>query len=244
MRQIRIHVDQTLAPGTLVELPERAAAHIVRVLRLQTGAPVTLFNGDGHDYDAELTSTGKHKAQARVVRKGNEEPLPALRLTLAQSIARGDKMDWILQKATELGVSRIVPVISERTGVKLSAERARRRLSHWHGVIIGACEQSGRARLPELEAIQPLDRWLCALEHFAGSRLVLSPDAQDRPRDLQPNCGETIIAVGPEGGYSDRDLGLFRQAGFQQLCLGPRIMRTETAGIAAVTALQALYGDL
>lgn len=244
MREIRIYTDQSLTPGSVLELPAQTVTHIVRVLRLPVGANLTLFNGDGYDYLAELTVVAKQDAQAHVIRKGNEEPFPPLDLTLAQSIARGDKMDWILQKATELGVSRIVPILSERSEVKLSGERAQRRLAHWRGVIIGACEQSGRARLPELESIQALDRWLSLLPESSTTRLVLSPHGQVRPRDLAAPDHEIVIAAGPEGGYSERDLALFRQTGFRELRLGSRILRTETAGLAALSALQAILGDL
>jgi len=243
MRHPRVHVDHELAPGMTVTLPAVAANHLVRVLRLQFGDRVTLFNGDGHEYETELIAAGKHDVRVRVIDGREVDTRSSLRLTLAQSLARGDKMDWIVQKATELGVERIVPVISERTEVRLSGDRAQRRWSHWHGIIVGACEQSGRTRLPGLEPIQPLERWLSSLRPGV-TRIVLSPRGQARLRDLSPDQCNIILAVGPEGGYSDADLALFRQADFQPLRLGPRTLRTETAGLAALAGLQSLCGDL
>src|SRR4029078_2541235 len=163
MRIPRIYTDQPLYPDRDVLLPEQAGEHVARVLRLERGHPLILFNGDGREYDASLATLAKRAVTATVtcVRDGDRET--PLALTLAQGIARGEKMDWILQKATELGVTRIVPIVTERTEVKLDEERAERRLAHWHSVIAGACEQSGRTRLPTIEPPQRLDRWLGAL---------------------------------------------------------------------------------
>ena len=243
MRVPRIYTDQPLRPGREVVLPEQAGEHVARVLRLERGHPLILFNGDGHEYDASLAALAKRSVTAAVtaIRSVDREaPLP---LTLAQGIARGEKMDWILQKATELGVARIVPIITERTEVKLDEERAERRLAHWTSVVAGACEQSGRTRLPALEPPQRLDRWLGALGE-AGLRLALLPDGEIHLRQLpQMENGATLV-VGPEGGLSDNDVALLAQTGFGGLRLGPRILRTETAGIAALAALQAVFGDL
>ena len=242
MRVPRIYTDQPLRPGREVVLPEQAGEHVARVLRLERGHPLILFNGDGHEYDASLAALAKRSVTAAVtaIRSVDREaPLP---LTLAQGIARGEKMDWILQKATELGVARIVPIITERTEVKLDEERAERRLAHWTSVVAGACEQSGRTRLPALEPPQRLDRWLGALGE-AGLRLALLPDGEIHLRQLpQMENGATLV-VGPEGGLSDNDVALLAQTGFGGLRLGPRILRTETAGIAALAALQAVFGD-
>ena len=244
MRIPRVHVAQALGPGHEVVLPEQAGEHIARVLRLERGHPLILFNGDGREYDATLASLAKRAVSAEVTAVrvvDRESPLP---LTLAQGIARGEKMDWILQKATELGVARFVPIVTERTEVKLDEERAERRMLHWTQVIAGACEQSGRTRLPQLDAPQRLDRWLSALEDDDTLRLALIPGGDVGARDLPVMPRGALLCVGPEGGFSDNDTALLQQSGFSALRLGPRILRTETAGIAALAALQALWGDL
>ena len=243
MRRVRIFVEAPLAAGASVTLAEAATQHLVRVLRLGVGDPVVLFNGDGRDYPAELTGVARKGAGARVLSHGvpaaAESPL---RITLGQALARGEKMDWILQKATELGVAAIVPLLSERTEVRLDAERTDRRLAHWRGVLSAACEQSGRAVLPSLAAPLPLERF--AAEAGDAARLVLDPEAGARLSELPPGLPALTLAVGPEGGWSERERDALRVAGFTGLRLGPRVLRTETAGIAAVSALQALLGDL
>lgn len=243
MRLTRTHVDAPLSVGATVALPEAAAAHLVRVLRLGVGDTVVLFNGDGHDYDARLVSLGKRGAEAEIFNARALENESPLRITLAQGVARGEKMDLVLQKSSELGVAAIAPVVTERTEVKLDAERAGKRLAHWQGVIAAACEQSGRARLPEIVEPQPLANWAAALPGEAV-KLALDPggDCTLSMLDLAADA-QVILAVGPEGGLSERDLATLRAAGFRGLRLGPRILRTETAGLAAVAALQALYGD-
>jgi 16S rRNA (uracil1498-N3)-methyltransferase len=244
MRIPRVHVPQALDPGREILLPEQAGEHLARVLRLERGHPLILFNGDGREYDATLASLAKRAVSAEVAAVrviDRESPLP---LTLAQGIARGEKMDWILQKATELGAARIVPLVTERTEVRLDEERAERRMHHWTQVIAGACEQSGRTQLPELDPPQRLERWLETLGNQAGLRLALGPGGELTVRTLPPLANGAILCVGPEGGLSDHDVAVLKQGGFAALGLGPRILRTETAGIAALAALQALHGDL
>ena len=244
MRVPRIYVPQALRPGREVELPVQAGEHIARVLRLERGHPLRLFNGDGGEYAGELASLAKRSVTARVLEaaEATERESP-LRITLGQGIARGEKMDWILQKATELGVARIVPLATDRTEVKLDAERAERRMAHWDAVIASACEQCGRNRLPELAEPVKLADWAAQLGDDAGLRLALDPHGARRARDL-PVGSVATLAVGPEGGLSEHDLVTLGQAGFQGLGLGPRILRTETAGLAALAALQAIHGDL
>jgi 16S rRNA (uracil1498-N3)-methyltransferase len=243
MRVTRVHVDAALSAGTTIALPETAATHLVRVLRLQPGDACVLFNGDGNDYEARISSIGKRSVDAIVVGAravDNESPL---RITLVQGIARGEKMDWILQKATELGIHGIIPVGSERSEVKLDAERAGKRLAHWRSVVVSACEQCGRARVPEVAAAQSLQASLTDLP--AAPRFLLDPEATQLIADIpQPLVSGCVLAVGPEGGWSPRDRELLHQAGFSGLRLGPRILRTETAGIAAIAALQSHFGDL
>lgn len=243
MRVPRVFVAQPLQSGREVLLPEQAGEHVARVLRLERGHPLILFNGDGREYDATLASLARRAVTADIISIRpieRESPLP---LTLAQGIARGEKMDWILQKATELGVARIVPLVTERTEVKLDEERAERRVLHWRSVIAGACEQSGRTRLPLIESPQRLDRWLGVLQDPA-LRLMLLPEATTDARSLPTLAHGAIVCVGPEGGLSDNDVAMLAQSGFEGLRLGPRILRTETAGIAALAALQALQGDM
>ena len=242
MRLTRSYVALPLAPGDEIPLPEDVAGHLVRVLRLQPGDACVLFNGDGHDYDARLLAAGKREARAEIFAARTVENESPLRITLLQGIARGEKMDWILQKATELGVARIVPVDSERSEVKLDAARAEKRLAHWREVVVSACEQSGRSVVPEVLPPQPLALGAALRE---GRGFVLDPVAVHTLASLQGNPpGACTLAIGPEGGWSPRDHEQLLAAGYESLRLGPRVLRTETAGIAAISALQALAGDL
>lgn len=244
MRTTRCHVETALALDQELILPESAANHLVRVLRLREGDACVLFNGDGHDYSARIASAGKREVGVRIEGSSpvhNESPL---RLTLLQGIARGEKMDLILQKATELGVAAVVPVIAERTEVKLDAERTAKRMAHWRSVIVSACEQSGRAVVPALSAPLALAQAGAALPQSA-LKLTLDPQGEYGLSTLSTNGDQPlVIAVGPEGGWSPRDREILRDAGFSGLRLGPRILRTETAGLAAIAALQAHFGDL
>lgn len=244
MRIPRIYTEQTLRPGLEVVLPEQAGEHVARVLRLEHGHPLILFNGDGCEYDATLAALVKRAVSAKITAVRESDREAPLQVTLAQGIARGEKMDWILQKATELGVARIVPLVTERTEVKLDEDRAERRRAHWMSVIAGACEQCGRNRLPALEPPQRLDRWLGSLGAAPALRLALLPEGDASLRQLPQMENGATLAVGPEGGFSEHDIALLGQGGFRGLRLGPRILRTETAGVAALAALQALYGDL
>ncbi len=244
MRLTRCPVDLPLQVGQTLSLPEEAANHLVRVMRLREGEGCVLFNGDGHDYAATVSSIGKREVQVHVDRSDaldNESPLS---ITLLQGIARGEKMDLILQKATELGVGRILPVNAERTEVKLDAARAEKRLAHWRSVVGSACGQSGRARIPRIDAPLSLAAAAAALPPQT-LRLTLDPQGEHRLATLEaaPANG-VVIAIGPEGGWSPRDRQQLADAGFQGLQLGPRILRTETAGLAAIAALQAKLGDL
>lgn len=243
MRLTRCHVELPLHAGAELSLPEDVANHLLRVLRLREGDPCVLFNGDGCDYPAELLQAGKRNASVRIGAAqpvDNESPLA---ITLLQGVARGEKMDLILQKATELGVAAIVPVWAERTEVKLDAARVDKRVAHWRSVVISACEQSGRARVPQLSAPLALaDAARAAAD--SPCRLILDPQGEQRLRSLAIGGAAATIAIGPEGGWSPRDRATLEATGFVGLRLGPRILRTETAGLAAIAALQAHHGDL
>lgn len=248
MRIPRCFVDWPLREGALVALPAAACEHLLRVLRLPEGAQLILCNGDGVDYRAQLTLSGKRSASAQILQAAPNLAESPLRIVLAQALARGEKMDWIIQKATELGVTQIAPVATDRTEVKLDAERAERRLAHWHGVAIAACEQSGRARLPQIAAPTTLGAYLASVGGDSLG-LTLDPQGESLAALLDANAFDAArttihVVIGPEGGLSERDQAPLRAAGFQGLRLGPRILRTETAGMAALTALQSLLGDL
>ena len=239
MRVTRTYVDQPLAVGTTVELPDDVVAHLGRVLRLGDGALCTLFNGDGHDYSAQLVNMTKKSGQAQIESIESKPTESPLRITLIQGVARGEKMDWILQKATELGVTRIVPVLSQRGEVKLSGERADKRRQHWQEVVISACEQSGRAVIPVVEPVCELN----ALKTDVALALMLEPTASDRFTDLQAGIRDIALAIGPEGGWSERDMRHLIERNFKGVRIGPRVLRTETAGLAAIAALQCQFGD-
>ena len=242
MRTTRVFVDMPLKAGAIISLPDDAAAHLVRVLRLQEGDACVLFNGDGGDYAASLLVANKRSVEVQVGARREVDNESPLRIALVQGIARGEKMDWILQKATELGVASVLPVQSDRSEVKLDGERATKRLAHWRSVVVSACEQSGRARVPPVAAPAPLAQAVAALS--TPARFLLDPLAAQAVTAAAVPAGECVLAVGPEGGWSPRDRQALQAAGFEGLRLGPRVLRTETAGIAAIAALQARFGDL
>lgn len=244
MREIRLFIDATLSPGLEMPLPDGAARHALRVLRLEAGDRVTLFNGDGRQYATRLVAADPHGARVRIEDVESPRRESSLSLTLVQAVARGEKMDWIIQKATELGVARIVPIVSERGEVKLDAARSEKRLGHWRAIAISACEQCGRNLIPDVDAPIALGTWLAGEPPAKpGTRWMLHPGGTTGLRHLAPPPGNASLAVGPEGGFGDHDLAILRRAGYRELTLGPRILRTETAGIAALAALQAMWGD-
>ena len=244
MRLTRVHVDAPLSEGMELALPDSAAAHLTRVLRLAVGDACVLFNGDGRDHDARIVALDKRGVRVAIEgprRVDNESPL---HMTLLQGVARGEKMDLILQKATELGVSAVAPLWSQRSEVKLDGERAAKRLAHWRGVVTSACEQCGRARIPAVAAPVALAAALDALP-AGGLRLILDPEGELALHAMPAeSVSHVVLAVGPEGGWSPVDREQLRGAGFLGLRLGPRILRTETAGLAAIAALQSRFGDL
>ena len=239
MRVIRAFVDAPLSVGARIALPDSVAGHLVRVLRLGAGDACVLFNGDGRDYDARVVATGRKSVEVGIATAREVDNESPLRIVLVQGIARGEKMDFILQKATELGVAGVVPVHGERGEVRLRGERADKRLQHWRSVVASACEQSGRARIPGVAAPSALAD---ALSNLPATRLLLDPEAA-RPLPSRIEGDACAIAIGPEGGWSPSDRATLQAAGFVGARLGPRVLRTETAGLAAIAALQARAGD-
>ncbi|MCG2585888.1 16S rRNA (uracil(1498)-N(3))-methyltransferase [Massilia sp. TS11] len=234
----RFYCPQPLEPGSEIELPTTVAHHL-HVLRLAPGAPLRLFNGSGGEVQAELSSIEKRRATARIQTWiGREAELPYA-LTLAQALPEGSKMDWIIEKAVELGVAGVQPLAAARSVVRLDAERAARRQQHWEGVIIAAAEQCGRNRLAHLAPLSKLQDWL-ALPHL-HKRVLLSPRAEQSlaawARHQPPQA--LSLLVGPEGGFSDAEEAAALAAGAIALSMGPRVLRTETAGLAALAMLNA-----
>ena len=251
MRLTRVYVETVLTPGAIVELPRETASHLAKVLRARSGDPLILFGGDGREYAGAVESVRGSRVTASVGNGAEVDRESPLAITLVQCVPRGDRMDFIVQKATELGVTRIVPVLSQRSVVRLDAAQAESKAAHWRAVVVNACEQCGRNRLPVIAAPVPLIEYLGSSVAGAGSpaagspaaRFVLEPDLEAA---AAPVALETAahIAVGPEGGFGDEELEAFRIAGFRKLRLGPRILRAETAAIAALTWLQTRFGDM
>jgi 16S rRNA (uracil1498-N3)-methyltransferase len=238
----RLYCDLALSPGAEIALPETAARHAVTVLRLQAGAALNLFNGEGGEYRAQLVAASKREARARIVEFHATERESPVDITLVLGISAGERMDYSLQKATELGVSAIQPLATERSVVKLAGERAGKRLQHWQHVAIAACEQCGRNRVPAVAPVQKLFDYLAALDRNQRL-LMLSPDA-DTPLTRVAPAAAAVLLIGPEGGLAPAEYQAAQASGFEPVRLGPRILRTETAPVAALAVLQALWGDL
>ena len=255
MRLTRVYVDAPVAAGKRVVVEGSAANHIARVLRLRSGDSLTVFDGSGGEFGARIEEFRKETVVVAVEEHrplDRESPLP---LTLVQGISRGERMDWIIQKATELGTSRIVPVFTKRSVVRLDEKQAERKLQHWRAITISACEQCGRNRIPDLAV--PVDFFdmlagdpsgrpdSAGRTDSAGStRLLLSPTGDLRIDDLQDVGKGITVLIGPEGGLEDVEQEAAVTAGFKAVRLGPRVLRTETAAIAALTIIQRYFGDL
>jgi len=258
MRDIRVHLDpaltgRALACGQRVELPAAAAQHLTRVLRLRDGATLTVFDGRGGEYAATLQLGLRGAAQVDVGEHRAIERESRVRIMLLQGLARGERMDWIIQKATELGVAAIMPIASQRSVVQLESERGDRRLQHWRAIALAACEQCGRNTPPTLEAARSLAEALACVA-AEPLRLLLEPTAEQTLQDAlsAPSGGpagevdeprRVVLLVGPEGGWDPLELALAHAAGCRAVRLGPRVLRTETAGLAALVAVQCLAGD-
>jgi 16S rRNA (uracil1498-N3)-methyltransferase len=237
----RFFVPAGLSVGAEIELPERATRHCA-VLRLRRGDSITLFNGEGGEYEAELTRMSVDAAHARIISGRSIERESPLAITLAQCVSSGDRMDVALQKSTELGVAKIVPIASARSVVRLSSERADRRVAHWRNVVIAACEQCGRNRIPEVGGIVELEAFLSSVSGRDGLRLLLAPDASQSLRQLERTTGVTLL-IGPEGGLAPEEQRRAESSGFIPVNFGGRVLRTETAPLAAIAAMQAMWGD-
>ena len=241
MNSPRFYCREALSPGAHVELPEPVARHAVRVLRLPPGAPLVLFDGRGGEYPAHIERIERDRVYAELGAWQDIERESSLAVTLVQALQAGDKMDFTIQKAVELGVRDIVPVESRRSVLRLSGERAAKRVAHWQGVVASACEQCGRNQVPLVAPLEKLENWL-ARPAGGALRLMLAPDAGQTLADIAP-VGEVQLLIGAEGGLDPQEMIAAQQAGFQAVRLGPRVLRTETAGLAALAALQALWGD-
>lgn len=243
MRLIRVHTETALAEGARVTLRGPAAAHVTRVLRLGAGDAVTLFNGDGMDYPARIAALRHGSVDAEVTGRTAARAESPLAVTLVQGIARAERMDLVVQKATELGVAAIVPVATARSVVKLDADSRDRKTAHWRGIAVAACEQCGRARVPDvLEPVTLAAR--LAKPADAGLRFLLSPDADSSLAAAARGATSVELLVGPEGGLEDAERKSALAAGYRSCGLGPRVLRSETAALAALAVLQTIAGDL
>jgi len=257
-----VYVEAELTAGSSIDLPSDTASHLAKVLRARAGDELILFNGDGREYSGAIEAVRGSRVAASVGDSRQVARESPLSITLVQCVPRGDRMDFIVQKATELGVARIVPVLSQRSVVRLDKAQAESKAVHWHAVAVSACEQCGRNRLPVIEAAQPLLNYLGESAPGAGLRLVLEPESAPlalAPFTLAPLAPASAngpagasglevvnaeIAIGPEGGFALDELEAFRVAEFSPVGLGPRVLRTETAAIAALVWLQVRFGDM
>jgi 16S rRNA (uracil1498-N3)-methyltransferase len=242
VRVNRVYVDDALENRGSCELTGTAANHVARVLRLGSGAPLVLFDGRGGEYAGTVESCGKDRVRVAIGEHSPVERESKLALTLAQGIARAERMDLIVQKATELGVGRIVPIAAERSVVRAAAQQAERKQEHWRSIAIAACEQCGRNRLPVIDAPARIEAWMAA-RAASDVSLILSPRAGRPLRDLLDAAQSIALLIGPEGGLSPAEEACALAGGFRAACLGPRILRTETAAIAALAAIQTAVGD-
>ena len=238
----RFYCPLPLAPGAIIDLPSDAAHHAARVLRLQAGAAVTLFNGEGGEFAARLERVDAHGASSRIDAWHDVERESPLAVTLVQGLASADRMDYAVQKAVELGIAAIAPVVTARSVTRLDAQRAGKRVLHWQQIAIAACEQCGRNRVPLIHAVREFGDWLSA-PSAAALRLLLASDALQSLADLARPRGAIELLTGPEGGLAPEETGSAWRAGFRPVRLGPRTLRTETAGLGAMAALSALWGD-
>ena len=241
MRLTRIYQPQALNAGQIIHLSKEAAGHLIRVLRLQVGDECIVFNGKAGEFRAVIMEVNKNAVTVKLGEFDTVNRESSLQITLAQAVLRSDKMDYVLQKAVELGVTRFIPLLTAYSKLKLAPERWQKRSLHWQGVMLAACEQSGRTHLPKIE--NPMTFDLATTAITADLRIILQTCAKQKINSLPP-CQRVALLVGPEGGWSENELKCARMAGYRDVHLGPRVLRAETAGLAAVSLLQSLYGDL
>ena len=241
MRSYRVYSACPLDIGAIANLDKGATKHLVAVLRVQLGNTVTVFNGDGFNYLCTVVEIHKSALSVRVVSRSSPENESCLATTLGLAVSKGDRFDWAIKKATELGVTSIVPVLTQRVDVRLPPDRWAKKRAHWQQIVIAACEQSGRAYVPTVCDAQPLASWLPTLE--ADARFVLDPRTATAARTVDPP-DHIALLIGPEGGLTDEEIELAKTSQFVGLSLGPRVMRTETAPIAALSIIGAKWGDL
>jgi len=244
MSETRLYIEGPIAVGSETEIRDEQARYVSRVLRLKPGDRVTLFDGAGAEYPASIVSLSKSRVLVSVSDEVYRVAESSLRIHLLQGVSRGERMDFVVQKATELGVHRITPVMTGYSVVKLDEKRAKKRNRHWHSIAASACEQCGRNVLPVLDPPIALRNWLGENQNSAGTRIILKPGAAGSLRSIRPDDAQLIALIGPEGGFSDEEYELAEATGFQAVGFGPRILRTETAALAVVAAAQALSGDL
>lgn len=242
MRLTRVFVDEPLSSGAALELSPAATGHVVRVLRLAAGDALTLFDGTGGEYSGQITEIRRGTVRVQVGEHSAIESESPLAITLVQGVSRGERMDWVVQKATELGVHAIRPVLTERSVVKLDARQSAAKHAHWRAIAISACEQCGRNRIPEIGNALELRDWL-AVARSDGTRTMLDSRAAHPLSKLSPSVPVTLL-IGPEGGLTYHEREAARLAGFEARTLGPRVLRTETAAVAALSVIQAVAGDL
>jgi len=247
MRKTRVYYPGLLSEGQAIELDTQSSVRIARVLRLKIGDAFTLFNGQGGEYNAHITQLDKRRVVCETTDYNHRSVESPLKICLAQGISKGERMDYTMQKAVELGVDEIIPLMTSRTSVNLSAERQKRRLAHWQAIVISACEQCGRNKVPDVKPIKWLSDWLQM--HSSPHNIVLDPCAaqglkalpySEQHLEQQP----VTLLIGPEGGLSREEITLAEQHGFTPTQCGPRILRTETAAVAVLSILQSLWGDL
>jgi 16S rRNA (uracil1498-N3)-methyltransferase len=243
MRLTRVHVDTELHTGQHLTVEGSAGNHIARVLRLRAGDALTLFNGHGGEYGGSIEEIRRDTVTISVAERREVDRESPFQLTLVQGISRGERMDWVIQKATELGVSRVAPVFTARSVVHLDERQALRKIQHWRSIAIAACEQSGRNRLPQIT--EPIGLYQLLEQHTSGgTSLLLSPAATLRLADVPDAALGATVLIGPEGGLADVEQEAALKSGFTPVRLGPRVLRTETAAVCALTALQQTFGDL
>lgn len=237
----RFYVDFALSPDSVVELPDNVVRHL-NVLRVKNTEEIVLFNGNGKAYPALPEVLEKRRASVRILREEATDNESPLNITLVQAVSAAERMDFTLQKSMELGVAEIRPVISERCVVRLSGERAEKRVARWQEIVVSACEQSGRNIVPK---VLPLTTYAQALQQLPQetTKLLMSLNRAQKLSDVRPQSGKVVFMVGPEGGWTEKEEQQAFDAGFQSVTLGKRVLRTETASLAAIAAMQTLWGD-